>query len=122
MTVGVSTTAANEMLDALGDVYVQMHTGDPGGDGTSNIALTDTRAAADLGPAGLGIRTLVAPVEWPVAWSGGQQTVSHVSAWTAETGGDFLFSAALATHAVFSNGAIPHLNLLSVSIPSQASD
>jgi len=121
MTAGVSVASGNSMLNLLGDVYVQMHIGDPGSTGTSNIAIFSTRVPGNLGTAIGAVRSLVSPVAWS-AWTGAEQIVTHISAWTAVTGGTFVFSAALPTHATFSPGLIPRLNLLSISIPSVAID
>ena len=124
MTVGVSTPTANMMLDMIGDVYIQMHTGDPGASGTSNVADMSDRTAADLQDAASGVRSLAAPVEWPggAMWAGPAQTVTHVSAWTAATGGAFRFSAALASHVDFVPGLRPRLDALVISIPSLATN
>lgn len=122
MTAGVSTAAAATMLDSLGDPYIQMHFGDPGDDGTSNVASTATRQLADLSAAAGAARSLVAPVEWPLVWTGAAQTVTHLSAWSAATGGSFLFSVALTSQVDFSSGMIPRLTGLSVVIPSVAAD
>lgn len=122
MTAGVSVTSGNAMLDSLGAVYVQMHTGDPGANGTSNVAMLASRMPSGLGAAVGGVRTLAAPIDWPVAWGGADQIVTHISAWNAVSGGVFVFSAALVTHATFTAGIIPRLTLLSISIPSLAAD
>jgi hypothetical protein len=123
MTVGVSVSSANAMLDSLGDVYAQMHIGDPGANGTSNVANVSARALADLSVAANGVRTLAAPVEWVSSpWTGSAQTVTHLSAWTAETGGAFVFSVVLASQVDFIVGMHPRLNTLSISIPSIAAN
>jgi hypothetical protein len=110
------------MLNSLGDPYLQMHFGDPGDDGTSNVAATSARQLADLITATGPSRTLVNPVEWSVVWAGGNQTVTHLSAWSASTGGNFLFSVALASQVDFTNGMVPRLTGLSVVVPSVAAD
>lgn len=122
MTAGISATSANAMLDMLGDPYIQMHTGDPGAAGTSNIAGVATRVAADLGPAAGGVRTLSVPVEWSSPWAGPAQTITHVSGWTAATAGSFLFSSALASHIDLVPGMYQRISVLTVSIPSVAAD
>lgn len=123
MTAGVSTATANGMLNVIGSIYVQMHTGDPGASGTSNIALVGSRVPATLTTATAGIRSLTTIVSWPSGpWVGAPQTVTHVSVWSAGTGGSFIFSAALGTHIDFTEGLRPRLSALSISIPSVASD
>jgi hypothetical protein len=110
------------MLAAVGDVYIQLHSADPGADGTSNIASMPTRVLADLSPAAGGFRGLVANVLWPLPWSGGAQTGTQLTAWDAPTGGTFMFSAALAAQVDFVDGMIPRLVSLSLAVASVASD
>lgn len=122
MAAGLSVATANAMLDSFGDVYVQMHTGDPGANGTSNISAHTQRALADLGPAAAGLRSLVSAIDWASVWSATAQTVTHVSGWTAATGGTFVFSAALSSQIDFVPGLRATVTALTVSIPSIASD
>ena len=123
MTAGISVANANAMLESLGDVYIQLHIGDPGADGSSNVADLTVRELADLGSASNAVRSLVTPVEWASGpWSGPAQTVTHVSGWSEATEGTFIFSAALSSHIDFAEGRRPRLTVLAVSIPSIAAD
>ena len=122
MPAGISAAAAADMLDTLGDPYIQLHWGDPGDDGTSNVVTAVDRMLADLNPSDAGARTLAEALEWPDPWTGGPQTVTHLSAWTADTGGTFLFSVALLSHVNFIDGMLPRLTGLSIVIPSVAAD
>jgi hypothetical protein len=122
MTVGISTVLANSMLELAGDPFIQMHIGDPGRTGTANVATFSQRVQIDLGAASDGARSLVGAADWPSPWTGVAQTVTHLTGWDAATGGNFLFSVGLVSQAEFSEAMIPRLTLLSVSVPSLASD
>lgn len=92
-----SDAVANGWLDALArgvpydndEVWVKLHLGDPGSAGTANPAAETTRKQATFGSAAASraISNTVA-VEWtnlPAA-----ETLTHVSFWSASTGGTFL--------------------------------
>jgi hypothetical protein len=84
-----SDAAKNTMLDGLSSpVYVQLHTGDPGSAGTSNVATETTRKSCGLAAASAGARVSNSQQQWtsyPAA-----ETISWVSFWTAVSGGTFL--------------------------------
>lgn len=94
---GVSYTAP-------ANVYVKLHTGDPGEDGTASPAIETTRKAV----------TFAAPVNpggtmdsnSDLTWTNvaGSETYSHVSLWDASTAGNCLFSGALASSKVVTAG------------------
>lgn len=94
----------NKMLDAItgranytasAAFYVQLHTGDPGAAGTSNVATETTRQAATFGAgAAAGEISNTAAVEW--TGLAATETITHVSFWTASTAGTFLGSDDLA--------------------------
>ena len=65
--------------------YVQLHTGDPGPAGTSNVAAGIDRAPVSFAAAASGTTSDVASFTIPAA--GGP--FSHVSLWTAATDGTF---------------------------------
>ena len=75
-------------------VYVKLHTGDPGEDGTANAAGETTRQAIAFGAASNGVITSSALVEWTNVST--TETYSHVSLWDASSGGNCLASGALA--------------------------
>jgi len=77
---------------AVGTVtHVQLHTGDPGGSGTSAVASGVDRVAIDL-PAASGGQT-EETVTFTIPGAGGPYT--HVSLWTASTGGTYCGSGVL---------------------------
>ena len=92
----------NKMLDALtgraayadgGDVFVKLHVGDPGAAGTSNPATDTTRQQATFGSAAsAGAISTTAQVQWTGLATADPDVITHVSFWTASTGGTFLGS------------------------------
>jgi hypothetical protein len=88
----------NKMLDAWAGrttytanaaVYVKLHLGAPGAAGTSNPAANTTRQAVTFGSAAAsGAISNTANVEWTSVSN--TEVYSHVSFWTASSGGTFL--------------------------------
>lgn len=108
MTVGLSATTANAILNALfrntswtqpAALYVKLHTGDPGAAGTSNAAGNTTRQQATFGTnaSGGSIANTVA-----VTWTSvsNTETYTHFSVWDASSNGNFIFSGALTANGV----------------------
>ena len=108
MTVGLSSTVANAILNALcrstawtepDAVYVQLHVGDPGSAGTSNAATETDRQQATFGTnaSGGAISNTAA-----LTWTGvaGSEDYTHFSAWDASSSGNFLFSGTMTANAV----------------------
>ena len=102
MATGLATGQVNSMLDALARgvdypgnsaVYVKLHTGDPGAAGTANAAGNTTRQQATFAAASGGANASNADVVWTNVNTA--ETYSHVSYWTASSGGTFLGSAPL---------------------------
>lgn len=103
MAVGLSTTnVANAMLNALrgtsfsaAGTFIALHTGDPGASGTSNPSSNTARQSASFGAASNGVIALSAT---PTAWTmTATETLSHISVWSASSGGAFLWSAVLSS-------------------------
>lgn len=103
MTVGLASGVANAWLDAICNAtnytapagfYVKLHTGDPGSAGTSNAAGETTRQSASMAAASGGAITNDAAVTWTSVST--SETYSHVSFWSASSGGTFLGSDDLA--------------------------
>jgi hypothetical protein len=91
----------NKMLDALGGdatytasaaVYAKLHIGDPGAAGTSNPATDTTRQAVSFAAASAGSKVSDAQVQWTNLATADPDVITHVSFWTASTGGTFLGS------------------------------
>jgi hypothetical protein len=84
-------------------VYVKLHIGDPGAAGTSNPAANTTRQQGTFGtPASGAAISNTAAIEWTSVPNA--ETYSHVSLWTASSGGTFLGSDDLSSTAAVSVG------------------
>jgi len=98
MAHGLSAYLCNSWLDALANntsyavaqVYIKLHTGDPGAAGTANAATETTRKAASFGAASAGAITSDADISWTNI--SGSQDATHFTAWDSLTVGNFLFS------------------------------
>lgn len=107
--------------NAVAGTFAQLHTGDPGPDGTSNTSAGNstrnsfTFAASTSGSA----LALDTP---PSAWtnSGTSETLTHISAWTAESGGSFLFSVALTASKTWAADDTFQLTSLGASLSPQS--
>lgn len=101
MATGLSSYLANAFLDALGNntsfavgtVYVKLHTGDPGANGTANAATETTRKAASFGAASSGSLASDADITWTNI--AGSQDATHFTAWDNVSAGNFLFSGTI---------------------------
>ncbi len=101
MAHGLSAYLCNAWLDALANntsyavaqVYIKLHTGDPGAAGTANAATETTRKAASFGAASAGAITSDADISWTNI--AGSQDASHFTAWDNLTAGNFLFSGTI---------------------------
>lgn len=101
----------NKMLDAWGAnttytanaaVYVKLHLGDPGAAGTTSPATETTRQEATFGAASSGALTNDAAIEWTGVST--SETYSHISLWTASSGGTFIGSDDLSSTAAVTAG------------------
>ena len=98
MAHGLSAYLCNSWLDALANntsyavaqVYIKLHTGDPGAAGTANPATETTRKAASFGVAVAGAINSDADISWTNI--AGSDDANHFTAWDNLTAGNFLFS------------------------------
>lgn len=111
MTLGIHTVnVANPQLDWLRGVapasvaglFVQMHTADPGGAGTTSVSAVTTRRQATMNAASGGQITL-ASVSGNYAMTT-TETISHLSIWDASTSGNVRWTVALTTPRPVVNG------------------
>jgi hypothetical protein len=105
MATGISSYLANAWLDAVGNntsfavatVYVKLHVGDPGANGTSNAATETTRKAASFAAASTGSIASDADISWTNI--AGSQDATHFTAWDNVSAGNFLFSGTVTANA-----------------------
>ena len=84
------------------NVYVKLHTGDPGEDGTANAAGNTTRQAVTFGASSGGVITSNADVTWTAVST--TETYSHISLWDNSSAGNCLGSGALAASKAVNSG------------------
>jgi hypothetical protein len=104
MATGLSAYTANKFLDALGnatafsvaDVYIKLHVGDPGANGTSNPATETTRKVVTFAAAANGSIASDSAATWTNI--AGSQDATHFTAWDNLTTGNFLFSGTITSN------------------------
>lgn len=105
MATGLSSYLANKFLDAVGNataysaanVYVKLHTGDPGGNGTANAATETTRKEVTFAAASGGAIASDAAVTWTNI--AGSEDATYFTAWDNVSAGNFLFSGTITGNA-----------------------
>lgn len=120
MTVGLAAARANSALNvyrnnayaAITQVYVKLHTGDPGASAASNASAVTTRSAVNFSaPSGGSMAKSNTPT-WSMTST---ETISHISLWDASSAGNFLESIALSASKAVANGDTLNLNTLTCS-------
>ena len=104
MATGLSAYTANKFLDALGnatafsvtDVYIKLHVGDPGANGTSNPATEITRKVVTFAAASNGTIASDSAATWTNI--AGSQDATHFTSWDNLTAGNFLFSGTITSN------------------------
>ena len=96
------------------DVYVQLHTGDAGEDGTSNAASEATRKVTAWATASSGAIATSATLEWTNVAA--TETYSHWSLWDALTSGNCLWTGALSSSAAVTAGDTFQITTLTLSL------
>lgn len=84
------------------NAHLQLHTGDPGETGASNVASENTRKVTAWSAASSGSISISAEVEWTNVSA--TETYTHWSLWDASSGGNCLFYGALSASAVMTAG------------------
>jgi len=118
MTVGLATGNANAAVAAviLDADFFQLHTGDPGANGTANVSAETDRKAATFGsPSAGSVSATGSPLASWATWDAGSETITHVSLWSASTAGTFQYSFALTASKAVTNGDTLNLTSHSVS-------
>ena len=104
MATGLSAYTANKVLDALGnatafsvtDVYIKLHVGDPGANGTSNPATETTRKVVTFAAASNGTIASDSAATWTNI--AGSEDATHFTSWDNLTAGNFLFSGTVTSN------------------------
>jgi hypothetical protein len=96
------------------NVYVQLHTGDAGEDGTSSVATETTRKVAAWSAASSGSIATSATLEWTNVAA--TETYSHWSLWDAATSGNCLWTGGLSSSAAVTAGDTFQITSLTLSL------
>ena len=96
------------------NVYLKLHTGDPGEDATSNAATETTRKVTSWSAASSGSIATSATVEWTNVST--TETYTHWSMWDASTAGNALWSGALSASAAVTAGDTFQITALTLSL------
>jgi hypothetical protein len=129
MAVGLSATnLANAWLNTMrgggagsnftapANLYVQLHTGDPGASGTSAVSSTTARSEVTFAAASAGSMSASNTPSW-ATWAGTNgEVVTHISVWSASSAGTFYFSAALSASKTLNTGDTLNLTSLTFAL------
>jgi hypothetical protein len=117
----ISNYAENKLLDTLRNqsfavttVYVALHLGDPGEDGTNNDAAETTRQAVTWSAASSGSMSSSATLEWTNVAA--TETYTHWSAWDNSTAGNCLWYGDLSAPAAVTAGDTFQITSLTLSL------
>jgi len=102
-------------------VHIKLHTGNPGSAGTANASVETTRKQVDWGagtPSGQILTASSVPswTAWPVGADA--ENIQYISAWSAGSGGNFLFSGQLSVAKTVNTNDTLTLSTLTVAINS----
>lgn len=113
MALGFSSTISNELLDALlnsdaydgpANIYVKLHTGDPGSAGTSNAAGETTRKEVTWAAAASGSIANDNTITWTNYST--SETPTRFSLWDNVSAGNFLGSGTFTSNAITSGDTL----------------
>lgn len=76
-------------------IFVKLHSGDPGEDGTANSAVNTARLLITFGPAANGTKASNADVTWPSIPA--SETYTHASLWDSVAAGSYLVGGPLSS-------------------------
>jgi hypothetical protein len=96
------------------NVYLKLHTGDPGEDCTNNAATEATRKITAWATAASGAIATSATVEWTNVST--TETYTHWSMWDASTAGNPLWNGALSASAAVTSGDTFQITSLTLSL------
>lgn len=119
--MSISNYLENALLDtlrnqslAIANVYLKLHTGDPGEAGTSNAATETTRKSVSWSAASSGSLASSATLEWTNVAA--TETYSHWSLWDNASAGNCLWSGALSSSAAVTAGDTFQITSLTLSL------
>lgn len=118
MAVGIIAARANSEMDArlTAFPYVQMHVGEPGAGGTSNVAAETSRQLATMAASSGGASANSAALTWTAVTA--TETWTRCSFWSASSGGTCGMTGTVTNGAVESGGnAVIEVGNLTVSQP-----
>jgi len=95
-------------------VYIKLHTGDAGEDGTSNAATNTSRQSASWAAASSGSIATNATISWTNVST--TETYSHWSMWDNSTAGNCLWTGALSSSAAVTAGDTFQITSLTLSL------
>lgn len=106
MALGFAAAVANADLDSLVGTYdyIQLHTGDPGAAGTSNVAGNATRKQVTFGSASGGSVSNTVAITWSESEVDTSEDYTHFTLWTADESGTFGFSGTVTANPVDASG------------------
>lgn len=110
--MSISSYLEDRILDAVGnntslaiaDVYVKLHTGDPGEAGTSNAATETTRKAVSFAAASGGSIASDADISWTNI--SGSQDATHFSLWDHLSAGNCLWTGTVTANAYIAGDTV----------------
>jgi len=102
MAYGWNPVFVNTVLDSIFSAgswtppaasYIQLHTDDPGADGTANVSSYATRTPVTWDSAASGSKSITTAVTITSAWADtSPETITYVSYWDSSSGGTFIVS------------------------------
>lgn len=95
-------------------VYIKLHTGDAGEDGTANAATNTSRQSASWAAASSGSIATNATISWTNVST--TETYSHWSMWDNSTAGNCLWTGALSSSAAVTAGDTFQITALTLSL------
>lgn len=114
MALGLSATVANDFLEwifnasatatAPTNIYIQLHTADPGASGTTAVAGNATRKdlTSSMGTAASGAITNTSAITWTTGEVDTSEDYTHWALFDASSAGNFLLSGTMTANAVTS--------------------
>ncbi|MFJ2004812.1 phage tail fiber protein [Streptomyces chartreusis] len=117
-----STGNGGAAYNAVAGTFVQLHTADPGAAGTTAVSVGDTsRKEIEFAASSAGSALALDAEPSPWTNGGATETITHLSVWTAASGGTFQYSVALTVARDWAEDDEFTLKTLTMAITPQAS-